>query len=73
MADVSNLKSNERLNVQRLKWWVIKVKNKIKKINSCRRANMRIGIIVEYRMDEQFQKCQLLLEPNFGFANWKKI
>ena len=34
---------------------------------------MRIGEIAsstEYRMDEQFQNCQLL-EPNFGFPNWK--
>ena len=35
---------------------------------------MRIGKIAssaEYRIDEQFQKCQFL-EPNFDFLNLKK-
>ena len=27
--------------------------------------------IAEYRMDEQFQNCEIL-EPNFDFPNWKK-
>ena len=36
---------------------------------------MRIGKIAhgaEYQMDEKFQNFQIL-DPNFGFPNWKKL
>ena len=72
MADFSNLKINERLNVQRLNLGIAKIGNKIQKIDLYQQANMRIGEIVssaEYRMDEPFQNCQFWI---FGIPNWKK-
>ena len=55
MADIPNLKNNERPNVERLKFWE-SLQYKMKFIS---KGNMKIGKIAngaEYRMDEQFQE-----------------
>ena len=54
MADISNLKINERANVERLN-----LRESLKlKMKFVSKGNMKIGKITigaEYRMDEQFQ------------------
>ena len=43
MADALNLKINERSNIERPNLRLIKIGNKIEKIDLYQRANMRIG------------------------------
>ena len=68
MADISNLKINERANVE---WRNLRVSSQ-QKIKFISKGNMKIPNGAEYRMDEQFQKLE-----NFGiliiFQTKKKI
>ena len=70
MADISNLKSNERSNVERVKLYESHCNKKFKlrrqsvEINLYQRANIRISKIAsgaQYRMDEQFQNLLILI------------
>ena len=75
MADISNLKINERSNVERPNLRDTETGNKNWEnwfISKGKCENGQIVSSKECRMDGQFQNWQFL-EPNFGFANWKDL